>query len=99
MLNRSHAATAFVVALSFLFASAAAAIPSLQLYIEGSSYDSTTETWTTTESDFKIWVITSGDKLSLTDITLTAGVDSSEMGSVSLTSSTTSVQFPSWRST
>lgn len=69
----------------------ASAIPSLQLYIEGSSYDATTQTWTTSASDFDIWVIADGSKLPITDVILTAAVDSAEMGSILLTPTTTSL--------
>jgi hypothetical protein len=40
-----------------LTAVSAHAIPELQLYIEGATYDSTSETWVTESDAFKIWVL------------------------------------------
>ena len=79
------------IALSVLFAASASAIPGMQLYIDGATYDSTTETWTTTESEFDIWVIGASHKLPITDITLTAAYETGEAGTISLTPTTTSV--------
>lgn len=41
----------------FLLAAGAHAVPVLQIYIEGATYDTNTETWTTSESEFDLWVI------------------------------------------
>lgn len=67
------------------------AIPALQLYIDGATYDVGTETWTTTDHEFDLWVIGDGSDLPITDVTLTAAVESSETGSIMLTPTTTMV--------
>jgi hypothetical protein len=63
MLNRrddigkfSSTVVATLLALAVL-ASPAHAIPTLQLYIEGSSYDRTDESWVFRGDDFKLWVL------------------------------------------
>jgi hypothetical protein len=35
----------------------AQAIPVLQIYVEGATYDTNTQTWVTSQSDFKLWVV------------------------------------------
>jgi len=40
-----------------LIAGSAHAIPVLQIYIDGATYDTNTETWVVTESEFDLWVI------------------------------------------
>ena len=40
-----------------LIAGSAHAIPVLQIYIDGATYDTNTETWVVTDSEFDIWVI------------------------------------------
>jgi len=44
---------------AFLLASAASvsAIPVLQIYVEGATYDQNTETWVTSQTDFKLWLV------------------------------------------
>lgn len=39
------------------FTTAAHAIPVLQIYVEGAVYDANTETWVTSQTDFKLWVV------------------------------------------
>ncbi len=39
------------------FAASAQAIPVLQIYVEGATYDTNTQTWVTSQSDFKLWVV------------------------------------------
>src|SRR3990172_11108618 len=73
--------------------STAMAIPTLQLYIEGSTYDTDTDTWViATTSPFKLWVIGDvGAYGPITDVKLSAAVSTSEIvgSSISLSSSTT----------
>jgi hypothetical protein len=47
------------LALAFVLAGAttASAVPVLQLYIEGATYDSGDETWVTTSNSFDLWVL------------------------------------------
>ena len=42
---------------ALLLAASAHAVPVLQIYIEGATYDTNTETWVVTESEFDLWVI------------------------------------------
>lgn len=68
------------------------AIPALQLYIEGSTYDSTTETWVVnTGSPFKLWVLGDvGHYGAISDVKLSGAIATSEVsgGSISLSSTT-----------
>jgi hypothetical protein len=72
----------------------ALAIPELQLYIEGATYDNSTQTWVTNSSNFKLWVV--GDvskKGTILDVHIAAAFLTSEAGNgtISLTRSTTSL--------
>jgi hypothetical protein len=72
-------------------ASAAQAIPDLQLYIDGASYDSVDETWVTNENTFDLWVIAEPD---VGDVLLSAAVSTEEAnvgGSITLTPTTTTL--------
>jgi len=63
-----------------LGANKAVAIPALQLYIEGATYDSSTETWVITEPVFKLWVIGNvGQFGTIYDVKLAAAVKTSEI--------------------
>ena len=78
--------------LSLLIAGGASAMPALQLYIEGATYDTTTETWLTTSDSFNLWVIGgTGDWGDIDDVMLSAAVSSSETGTVTITPTTTSI--------
>jgi hypothetical protein len=59
MVHRAPGAIAIAAGLLavMVFAAPAFAIPALQLYIEGSTYDPTDESWLFTGDDFKLWVI------------------------------------------
>src|SRR3990172_2100855 len=79
---------------SGLMATSAWAIPALQLYIEGATYDSFTETWVVTTADpFKLWVV--GDVSHygpILGVKLSAAVSTSELpNSITLSSTTTSL--------
>lgn len=81
-----------LLALAIGFASSATAIPVLQIYIDGATYDSATETWVVADSTFDLWVMGDvGSYGAVSDLKLSAAVDSSETGSVTLTPGTTSV--------
>jgi hypothetical protein len=43
--------------LTMAMASSAMAVPSLQLYIDGGSYDDLTQTWVTNSNSFDLWVV------------------------------------------
>jgi hypothetical protein len=93
--------TTVVLALFSIMPHVASAIPVLQLYIEGSTYDSGTETWVLTNSgDFTLWVLGDVEKFgTIYDVKLTAAVSTSEVlagGSISLTPTTaTGITDPS----
>lgn len=58
-----------------VMASAAFAVPALQVYIPGSTYDAGTQSWTIQSGSFEIWVIAANIKTKpLTDITLVAAL-------------------------
>jgi hypothetical protein len=71
------------------------AIPTLQIYIEGATYDALTETWViTTANPFKLWVIGDVGKYGpVYGIKLSAAVSSAEIsgGNIALTSTTTTL--------
>ena len=72
----------------------AIALPTLQLYIEGATYDPNTETWVIGKPEFVLWVI--GDVQSfgtIYDVKLAAAVRSDESGTISLTPTTTSLVY------
>jgi hypothetical protein len=73
------------------------ALPTLQLYIEGATYDPTTETWVIGKSEFVLWVIGDVQKFgTIYDVKLAAAVRSNESGTITLTPTTTSlVEDPS----
>lgn len=59
------------------------AIPELQLYIDGATFDMSTETWVTTAPNFQLWVLGDVDaKGALYDVNLVAAFSSSESGSI-----------------
>jgi hypothetical protein len=72
-----------------LVAAGAHAVPVLQIYIEGATYDTNTETWTTSDTEFDLWVIGDVDAHgAILDVKLVAsffGVS----GSMTLTPTTT----------
>lgn len=49
--------TLLLTTFGLLFQTQAFALPLLQLYIDGGTYDSTTQTWITTANSFDLWVI------------------------------------------
>ena len=68
------------------------AIPALQLYIEGSTYDTTTETWLTDSSSFTLWVLGNVDSVgTIEDVRLAFAYDGTETGSITFTPTTTSL--------
>lgn len=62
------------------------AIPALQLYIEGATYDPGTETWVITQPEFTLWVVGNvGHFGTIYDVKLAAAVRSDEDGMITLT--------------
>lgn len=80
-------ALSLTVVLGATFAATpASAVPDLQIYIEGATYDTTTQTWVIHSSDFYVDVIGKG---SLTDVNLVAALvpatTSTSSGTVTMT--------------
>ena len=63
-----------VIALT-IAATDAYALPSLQVYIPGGTYDVATETWVTTATDFTVWVVAAEP---MYDVTLTVALGPNE---------------------
>jgi len=59
------------------------AVPNLQLYIPGATYDTDAETWIIHEHDFELWVI--GANYNLEDVKFAAAVPTSQDGSIEVT--------------
>lgn len=84
-----------IAAILLVFASSASAIPLLQMYIEGATYDSTSETWVTNSTSFDIWVIANtngpGSKGAIYDVTLVATAVEGSLSDMTITGSSTSL--------
>ena len=75
--------------LILVMSSTAFAIPELQLYIEGSTYDTATETWIVNTPTFKLWVLGDVEKFgTLSDVMLTTAFNTSETGTINFTPTT-----------
>ncbi len=65
------------------------AVPTLQLYIEGSVYDSTDGTWTIDSPTFKLWILGETDKTgTIFDVNLSVAHMTGEAGTISFTPTT-----------
>ena len=65
------------------------AVPTLQLYMEGSTYDTSDETWTIDSSNFKLWVLGETETFgTIYDVNLVVSHLTGETGSISLTPTT-----------
>lgn len=84
-MRRLSAALGLASALLIASANGAAAVPTLQLYIEGATYDVVTETWVTTSNTFNLWVIGISP---VDDVKLSVAYMTGETGSISLTPTT-----------
>ncbi len=65
-----------LLSLVVLFTGSAFAVPNLQVYIPGATYDASSETWVTYEhANFEVWVIAANlDKGAIYDVTLVAAL-------------------------
>ena len=83
--------SALLVASSILLSAAGAhAIPVLQIYIDGATYDTQSETWVVSAPDFDLWVVGDVDAHGdILDVKLTASFFGLGPGSFSLTPTTT----------
>ena len=90
MLLRSKILTVFISTIAFglLYSGVVLAIPVLQVYIEGSTYDISTETWLIWDSDFVLQVIGRTEGLAgetILGVKIAFAVPVGEIGSVSVT--------------
>lgn len=86
-----------LLSICVISSSKAFALPALQLYVEGASYDSASETWISNHvPNFVLWVLGDvGAKGTIYDVELAAAYDSNESGTISITPTTaTSGQLP-----
>ncbi len=77
-----------------LLAGVAYAIPNLQIYIEGATYDPVSQSWITDQTNFKLWVlsdVSGGNKTGVYDVKLSAAFLASESGIGSITLTPTTV--------
>ena len=71
--------------------STAIAVPALQMYIEGSVYDTVTESWLFTGDNFRLWVIGNiGASGPIHDVKLTAAYAAGLTGTITITPTTAS---------
>lgn len=88
-MKRLKLAVMATIGLTLLTPAVSHAIPVLQLYIEGSTYDASTETWETTSSDFTLWVLGNvGASGTILDVKLSAAYDDTETGTITITPTT-----------
>lgn len=81
----------FVLALVAFAAPAANAIPHLQIYIEGATFDGTLETWVITSNSFKLWIAGDVSKDgTIFDVKLAASMYGTS-GTVSISPTTTAL--------
>jgi hypothetical protein len=66
-------------------ATAATAVPTLQLYIDGAIYDPVSETWVTMDTSFDLWVLGVSP---VDDVKLSVAFMTGETGSITLTPTT-----------
>jgi hypothetical protein len=86
-----------VAILLSLVSSQAFAIPTLQLYIEDSTYDNATDSWVINSDSFILWVLGDvGSYGTISDVQLVAAFSSSELGTITINPTTaTSGLLPS----
>jgi hypothetical protein len=77
----NHAILGLAVALAVLILPASAfAIPTLQVYIPGATYDTATETWVIDAAgSFELWVVGNTDQGSIYDVKLAAAVSTADI--------------------
>ncbi|MDY6971434.1 MAG: choice-of-anchor N protein, partial [Thermodesulfobacteriota bacterium] len=82
---RNNIGKIIVVAIAILSLSlgTAQAIPKLQIYIPGATYDEQTETWIINSYEYDLWVI--GAHEDVYDIKLALAVPSDEDGTINVT--------------
>lgn len=90
-MNKSLKLNILAAAIIMSITSTAQAIPTLQLYMEGATYDSGSKTWTlSTPGTFRLWVL---GQESVYDVKLAAAYTTGETGSITLTPTTASTLY------
>ncbi len=76
-------------------ATTVSAVPLLQIYIEGATYDDVSETWVTDSSSFTLWVIANtngpGSKGAINNVRLVATAVDQNMSALEITGTTTDI--------
>ncbi len=83
MIMRSHRYLLVTAILILGFATSVGAVPNLQIYIPGATYDMGTETWVIYAYDYELWVI--GAHLNVYDVKFAAAVPTNEDGTIKVT--------------
>lgn len=79
---------ALTLGFMFLAGSSAYAVPALQLYIEGATYNTSTETWVTGSNNFRLWVLGNVGRVgTIEDVVLAIAfpTEDKEIGSIQFT--------------
>ena len=84
-MRRVNLAFGLVLGLVLGGATAASAVPTLQLYIDGATYDPISETWVTNATTFDLWVLGVSP---VSDVKLSMAYVTGESGSITLTPTT-----------
>lgn len=81
-IERKLAIAIALYGLSLLFTSQTWAVPNLQIYIPGATYDTDSETWVIYSYDYQLWVI--GAERDVADVKIALAVPKDESGSIEL---------------
>jgi PEP-CTERM motif-containing protein len=94
-MTKGRATLTAAVALFLSLGSVAHAVDPLQLYIEGATYDTATETWVAGGGSIRLWVLGNvagpGNHGPISNVKITAAFKTGEVGNVTLTSTMTSL--------
>jgi len=83
-MNLRSITTSIAIALLIMgMAGPVQAVPNLQIYIPGATYDPVTETWTIYSYDYDLWVV--GANLNIYDVKFAAAVPVNENGTIDVT--------------
>lgn len=74
--------TLLLAVASTAMAATSYAIPALQVYIPGGTYDASSETWVTSDNEFEVWIVASTE---MYDVVVTANVGDQDPSSGTLT--------------
>lgn len=89
--------TALLASLLVVGRGSALAVPTLQLYIEGATYDDPSDTWTVDSTNFTLWVLGQGV---ISNVKLAAAYSTNDHPTITLTPTTAnSASFPGFGGT